>query len=161
MANPPRPSALGEHQEKTSTREDVESNNTQKASWKHLFAFTAKQHIPTLLCALVCGTIVGLVFPGLAILYGLIFQQFAKFGSGQITGTELLHNASRYCLYVTAVTAGGWLASSLCFMAQVAFGELQARAAREEVFDALLEKDSEWYDNRDNGTAALLSAVQL
>ncbi|KAH7126990.1 P-loop containing nucleoside triphosphate hydrolase protein [Dendryphion nanum] len=161
MATSNDPPASCEHHEKK--RDEVEEKTPlpKQAGLKSLFAFTTKEHIPILCCAFFFGTIVGLVFPALAIIYGLIFQQFAKFGSGQTNGAELLSSVSKYCLYLTAVTTGGWLASSLWFMAQVTFGELQAKGARNSVFNALLNKNIEWYDTRENGTAAVLSAVQL
>lgn len=38
------------------------------------------------------------------------------------------------------------------------FGELQAKSARERLFDGMLNKDMEWYDKRKAGIDARLQA---
>jgi ATP-binding cassette subfamily B (MDR/TAP) protein 1 len=42
----------------------------------------------------------------------------------------------------------------------MAFGELQARTARREIFDSMLEKEMEWYDSREDGIGSLLIRLQ-
>jgi ATP-binding cassette subfamily B (MDR/TAP) protein 1 len=53
-----------------------------------------------------------------------------------------------------------WFANSVYFTLFLTFGELQARSAREKIFNTLLKKDLEWYDTRENGIAAFLPSLQ-
>ena len=53
-----------------------------------------------------------------------------------------------------------WLFNSIQFSAWLAFGELQAKGARDRLFTSLLGKEIEWYDRRKNGIHALLPRLQ-
>ena len=57
--------------------------------------------------------------------------------------------------------SASWLASSTFYALFLVFGELQARSARERMFEALLQKDIAWYDTRKGGVAALLPTIQM
>lgn len=133
----------------------------QQMSWKGLFSFTTRKHVPILCAALFFAFIAALTLPAMAVLFGLIFRQFTDFASGKISSSDLLHNASNYCIYLTAVCAGTWFTNSIYFMLFLAFSELQARSARERIFNTLLEKDMEWYDAQESGITALLPTIQM
>ena len=150
-----------DEQEKTNTQDDEEHDFIRKVGWKALFGFTTKKHLPVLSVAVFAASIAALTLPGMAVVYGLIFRQFADFGSGEITGAILLRNASKYCTYLAALASLNWLANSIYFVMFLTFGELQARSARDMIFNALLRKDMEWYDTRESGIAAFLPAVQM
>lgn len=148
-------------QEKTQLEDDEQNDFMRRVGWKALFGFTTKKHIPMFCAALLVAVIAALTLPAMAVLFGLIFRQFAEYASAKITGPVLLHNASKYCLYLTAVCTVCWFANSVYFALFLAFGELQARSARERIFDALLRKDMKWYDTRQSGVAAFLPSVQM
>ncbi|KAF2264340.1 P-loop containing nucleoside triphosphate hydrolase protein [Lojkania enalia] len=148
-------------QEKKLPKKDEEDGLTRRAGWKTLFGFTTKRHLPVLSLAVTMAAIAALTLPAMAILYGILFRQFADYGSGKINGTALLRNASKYCLYMTGIAAINWLTNSLYFILFLIFGELQARSARERIFNTLVRRDMEWYDTRQNGIAALLSTIQM
>jgi ATP-binding cassette subfamily B (MDR/TAP) protein 1 len=64
-------------------------------------------------------------------------------------------------LILTGIASVNWMANSIYFFFFLTFGELQARSARNRIFDALMSKDMAWYDTRETGTAALLPAIQM
>ncbi|KAF2795693.1 P-loop containing nucleoside triphosphate hydrolase protein [Melanomma pulvis-pyrius CBS 109.77] len=153
-------SVLNNSDEQEKAIQDEENDFIRQVGWKALFGFTTKKHIPVLLVALFCATVSALTLPAFAVVYGLIFRQFASFGSGEITGTVLLRNASKYCTYLTALAAINWFSNSLYFAMYLTFGELQASNARNRIYDALLRKDMAWYDTRRSGITAFLPAIQ-
>lgn len=128
--------------------------------WKDLFSFTTRKHVPILCTALLFAFIAALTLPAMAVLFGLIFRQFTDFASGKISSSDMLHNSSNYCIYLTAVCAATWFTNSVYFMLFLAFSELQARSARERIFNALLHKNIEWYDAQESGIAAFLPTIQ-
>lgn len=128
--------------------------------WKVLFGFATRKHLPVAFCALLSAIVAAVTLPAMAILFGLIFRQWADYGSGKISGPEVLDNISTLCIYLAGVCAVCWFANSLYFSLFLAFGELQARSARERIFSTLLRKDLEWYDTRENGIAAFLPSLQ-
>ncbi|KAF2275038.1 P-loop containing nucleoside triphosphate hydrolase protein [Westerdykella ornata] len=146
--------------EKASIANDKHNVVAKNTRWIALFWFTRRRHLPLLSTAVCTAVIAALSRPAIAVLFGLLFRQFASFGSGQISGSELLHNGSNLCIYLTAVCAALWILSSFNFMLFLSFGELQARSARERVFESLLRKDMDWYDMSENGIAAFLSTAQ-
>ncbi|KAF2868020.1 multidrug resistance protein-like protein 2 [Massariosphaeria phaeospora] len=150
-----------DEQKKVDSVEDAEHEFIRKVGWKALFGFTTKQHLPVLSIAFFTATVSALTLPAMAVLYGLMFRQFAEFGSGKIAGDVLLRNISKYCIYLTGVVSLNWLSNSIYFAMFLTFGELQARSARDRMFNALIQKDMAWYDTRQSGVAAFLPAIQM
>lgn len=157
VAMSPGPGDTCEHKK---TTEEEENELIRRVGWKALLSFTTRKHIPILCLAFFCATVAALTLPAFAVVYGLVFRQFASFGSGQMTGPELLRNASKYCTYLTALAAINWFANSIYFASYLTFGELQASSARNRVYKALLQKDMAWYDMRKSGITAFLPSVQ-
>jgi ATP-binding cassette subfamily B (MDR/TAP) protein 1 len=157
VAMSPGPDNTCEHKK---TTQEEENELIRRVGWKALLSFTTRKHIPILCLAFFCATVAALTLPAFAVVYGLVFRQFASFGSGQMTGPELLRNASKYCTYLTALAAINWFANSIYFASYLTFGELQASSARNRVYKALLQKDIAWYDMRKSGITAFLPSVQ-
>ncbi|KAF2703921.1 P-loop containing nucleoside triphosphate hydrolase protein [Pleomassaria siparia CBS 279.74] len=145
-------------QEKTDQNEHDEY--VLQVGWKAIFSFTTKKHIPLLVAAVFFATISALTLPSFAVLYGLIFREFASFESGQITSDDLLRNATKCCLYLTGIAAINCVSNSFYFVTYLTFGELQARSARNRIYNGLLRKDMAWYDTRESGITAFLSSLQ-
>lgn len=143
------------------TRTDEESEYILKVGWKALFGFTTRKHVPGLLGALLGATIAALTMPVFAIVYGLIFGKYTEYGAGQISGNEMMSSITRYCIIITGLATINWISNSLYFLFFLAFGEMQARSARNRIFEALIQKDLAWYDTRETGVTALLSAIQM
>ncbi|KAH7078401.1 P-loop containing nucleoside triphosphate hydrolase protein [Paraphoma chrysanthemicola] len=148
-------------QEKSIVQATEEKNYILQAGWKALFGFTTKKHLPIFSGALLCAVVAAASLPVFAVMYGLIFQKYTDFGSGKIGSAVYRSDVTRYCLILTGVAALNWLANSVYFSFFITFGEIQARSARNRIFDALITKDMAWYDTRETGTVAFLPTVQM
>lgn len=138
-----------------------EQQYLSKAGWRALFGFTTRQHVPILTCGLIGAFISAAAIPVFAIIYGLIFRNYTDYGAGKIESSELRDRVTRFCLILTGVASLSWIANSFYFFFFLTFGELQARSARNKIFDALIRKDMAWYDTRETGIAAFLPAIQM
>lgn len=129
-------------------------------SWKIVFIFTSRAHLLVLFPAILLSAVAGLLQPLVAIFFGKILETFSEFAGGQIDGSILMRRILEnvYALLgigcCTLVLKGGQLALWLMF------GEMQAQAVREELFESLLEKDVEWYESRATGVTTLLTRLQ-
>ncbi|KAH9863238.1 hypothetical protein IAQ61_009515 [Plenodomus lingam] len=147
--------------EKTISQVDEDSDYVLKIGWKALFSFTTHKHVPVLLGALLGAFIAALTMPIFAIVYGLIFGKYTEYGAGQISGSEMMSSITKYCIILTGLATLNWIANSFYFFFFLTFGEMQARSARNRIFEALIEKDMAWYDTREAGVAAFLPAIQM
>ncbi|EXJ81375.1 hypothetical protein A1O3_07666 [Capronia epimyces CBS 606.96] len=125
-----------------------------------IFFYTSKPHIFILLFAVIVSAAAGLLQPAMAIIFGRYFQVFSDYASGKIDGPALMERSlsSIYALLgiglCTFFLKGGLLASWLVF------GEMQAKGVREQLFQALLDREIEWYDERTIGVGTLLARMQ-
>ncbi|SPO02060.1 related to STE6 - `Full-size` ABC transporter responsible for export of the `a` factor mating phe [Cephalotrichum gorgonifer] len=131
-----------------------------KATWKHLFAFTFRGHLPTLLLAIFTTVISSGLRAFLAVTYGRIFDVIADLGADSISGHEALKAVSTWCLILTGMGIGTWLSNSLLMSMWIIFGEAQALNVRREIFGSLSRKDMAWYDGQVEGTASLLTRIE-
>ncbi|KAL8819688.1 MAG: hypothetical protein Q9223_001935 [Gallowayella weberi] len=102
----------------------------------------------------------GVVSPVQSYLLGKVFDSFTNFGAGKYAGSELIDKVSRYTIGVTALGVASGLLHTGYFAFWLIFGELQAKCARDSLFDGMLEKDMEWYDMRKDGIEALILRLQ-
>lgn len=128
--------------------------------WMALFHFTEKQHILALTAATSFAVLSGLVVPLMAVIMGKIFGSFASFGAGKISPEGLVAQVTSQIIALAALGGGSWVVSAAFFAGWLGFGELQAKIAREKLFEGLVDKDMEWYDMRKSGVAGLISRVQ-
>lgn len=156
--SPPSPT---DEKEEVDSQAKEEQQYLSKVGWRALFGFTTRQHLPILCCGLLGALIAAASIPVFAIIYGLIFRDYADFGAGNIDGSQLRSNVSRFCLILTGVAALNSIANSFYFFFFLTFGEIQARSARNKIFDALIRKDIAWYDTRQTGIAAFLPGIQM
>lgn len=128
--------------------------------WRTMFLFTRKSQVPLLIFAILLSAVAGLLPPAMAIIFGRYFQAFSDYTSGNIDGPALMDKTmnSIYALMLLGLCAfslkGGMFASWL------AFGELQAKVVREQLFQALLDREISWYDERTMGVGTLLARLQ-
>ncbi|KAK1830120.1 alpha-factor-transporting ATPase [Podospora conica] len=130
-----------------------------QSSFKDLFAFTRRAHLPILTSAFFTAALVAAARTGYAVLTGRIFETVTRFGAGAISADEYLAEVSRWCGYLCLLGLAMWLVASLDMALWIATGELRARAAREALFRAFLKKTMAWYDARESGTSSLLVGV--
>ena len=154
-------SKYSEKSQKTATSSRTgSSNSVPPAPWKALFLFTTREHLPALICGLVSAVTSGISSPAQSLLIGKAFGLFTTYGAGAISGSDLLKQETNYVTYMLAVGAGTWLVRFIFFASWLAFGELQAKSARDRLFTGLLHKDIAWYDQRRNGVGALIPRIQ-
>ncbi|KAK0860271.1 ATP-dependent permease [Friedmanniomyces endolithicus] len=142
------------------TENESTSDEKHATPWRSLFFFTTKANLPILITGGICSVIAGAGSPFQSYLTGKLFEGFTSYASGAWTTEKFMHEQTKYVIYMVAVAGASWVFLSLEFMLWLAFGELQAKSARDRLFHGLLEKDVEWYDMRKNGIGALLPRLQ-
>lgn len=128
--------------------------------WSLLFSFTLRSHLFLLGPAFLLSLTSGLVIPVMSLLMGRIFGSFAAYSNNELTPEELMSSVSQEAKYLLALGCVGWITSGAFFTSWLAFGESQARAARERLFEGMIGKDMEWFETRRNGVAGLISQCQ-
>jgi ATP-binding cassette subfamily B (MDR/TAP) protein 1 len=159
MATASPSNGTNEH-ERATQHADEEQKYILNVGWKVLFGFTTRRQVPVILCGIASTTVAALTMPAFAIFYGLIFGQYTMYGAGSIDSDTLMSNMAKYCVILAGICALNWVASSFHYFFFLTFSELQARGARNRIFDALLKKDMAWFDTRKTGIAAFLPTVQ-
>lgn len=129
-------------------------------SWKSLFSFTTRRHLPTLVIGAVLALLAGCVTPVLATFLGNVFDAFTSFGAGQLAADGLRSKIVASCFGMLGLGVTGWFLNSAYFAVFVAFGELQASNIRTKVFADLIQRDIEWFEAQQEGSGAFLSGVQ-
>lgn len=131
-----------------------------QTSWKSLFNFTSRKHLPILITGSLFALCAGCVTPVLAVLLGNVFEAFTTFGAGQSDAGTLRSTIATNCLGMVGLGAAGWFLNGAYFMIFVAFGEFQASSIRGKVFVELLRRDIEWFEAQREGSGAFLSGIQ-
>ncbi|KAK4121932.1 P-loop containing nucleoside triphosphate hydrolase protein [Parathielavia appendiculata] len=131
-----------------------------KSTFKHLFTFTSRRHIPLLVLALIAAAVEAAGRTVYAILIGRIFDVISRFGSGLLPPGEFLSQISRWALWMCVLGVGVWLSSTVDVATWVIGGELRARTAREEVYGRLLGRRMGWFEQRPEGLSGLMTRVQ-
>ncbi|KAK2803052.1 hypothetical protein FQN50_007133 [Emmonsiellopsis sp. PD_5] len=134
--------------------------SSPEANWTSLLHFTTRKHGVPLAISLVFSVGAGVMVPMLAVLLGKIFNAFSSFGEGSLTAEQLIHGISVQCLYLLGLGMIIWLLQMGYFTFWIAFGELQAKNARDETFKELLKKDLAWFEMKHDGVTALLPRLQ-
>lgn len=130
-------------------------------SWWSLLNFTSKTHTAPFAVAILLSVASGIIIPTLAVLLGKLFEAFTNYGGQYISGPGLLKLISTYALGLVALGCTSGLLNATYFMSWLIFGELQARGAREQTFDCMLDQDMEWFDTRSVGIGTLVSQLQM
>ncbi|KAJ6017759.1 hypothetical protein N7451_001138 [Penicillium sp. IBT 35674x] len=131
-----------------------------ETSWKTLFSFTSRKHLPVLITGSIFALFAGCVTPILAVLLGNVFDAFTSFGARQTDAGALRSKIATNCLGMVGLGAAGWFLNGAYFMIFVAFGEFQAASIRQKVFVELLKRDIKWFEAQQEGSGAFLSGIQ-
>jgi ATP-binding cassette subfamily B (MDR/TAP) protein 1 len=131
-----------------------------KPTWKSIFGFTTRQHLPIFLTGTLFALLAGCVTPVLAIFLGNVFDVFTAFRAGEAGPDHLRDNITTNCISMVGLGTAGWFLNSAYFAVFVAFGELQASHIRTMVFVELLERDIAWFEAHKEGSGAFLSGIQ-
>lgn len=135
-------------------------NERFKRPWRSMLHFTLRIHLIPLAVALILTALSGVIVPAVAIVLGKTFDTFARYGSNKITGPDLVEQVSWYAVALTVLGCAGGILNGGFFTFWVSFGELQAKSAREQLFNEMLENEIEWYDLRKAGVDTLISRLQ-
>ena len=139
---------------------EEDSHQAENASWLALFNFTSKSHSIILIPAIILSILSGMVIPALAVFLGKIFDLFTSFGADIISGADLIKQVSTYGIALAGLGAASGILNAMFFGLWLLFGELQAKSAREKLFNGMLVKDLEWYDMRKSGIESLIARQQ-
>ena len=140
--------------------ESAEEELLQQAEWRSLFNFTTKAHVPALIIGILHAVASGIVIPALAFFLGKIFDTFADYGAGTMSGPDLTKQVSLNGLELLGLGFASWLLNGGFFISWLSFGELQAKNVRNKLFDGMLQKEMEWYDMRKSGMNAMIPRLQ-
>lgn len=140
--------------------ESGQNERSKKPSWRSILHFTLRIHLFPLAVALILTALSGVIIPAVAIILGKAFDAFAQYGSNKITGPDLVEQISWYAVALTVLGCASGILNGGFFTIWISFGELQAKSAREQLFNEMLEKEIEWYDLRSAGINTLISRLQ-
>ena len=138
-----------------------DSDQPTDANWWSLFNFTSRFHALWLTLAILLSVLSGVIVPTLAVLLGQIFDAFTSYGAKHISEPDFLAEVLRCEVGLIALGCASGILNAIYFMSWLTFGELQAKYAREKLFEALSEKDMAWYDTRKTGVETLVSRLQM
>lgn len=150
------------HEYDEADKQTQEKNpTTATPSWEKLFGFTRRNHVPFLLIAIIGALVAAAAMPAFAVVYGFVFRDYTDFGAGKTDSDTFLGNVTRNCIILTGIVASNWIGNSFYHVFILTFGELQAKSAREHIFDALLKKTISWYDTQESSIIAKLPTIQM
>lgn len=147
--------------EDAGSQANQEQQYLRKVGWRALFGFSTRKHLPILSLGLFAATLAAVSIPAFAVIYGRIFREYTNYGTGKIESDAFLRSVTTYCLVLIGAASLSWIANSFYFFFFLTFGELQARSARNKIFDTLIRKDMTWFDTRETGIAAFLPGIQM
>ena len=142
------------------SRADGRKSRFWNTDWIGLLSFMVKKHILILALAIAFALLAGLVMPFFAFILGNLFDSFMLFGANSISSQTLLDQVVTSCLRLAGLGITSWVLNGSYFLFFIVFGEQQAASARKDIFQGLLEKDIEWFEAQEDGTAAFLSYLQ-
>ena len=130
-----------------------------KPSYKGLFRFYRPADLVILVPALCASIANGVLVPAFSILMGKIFTSFGDFSAGRISSSELERKVTLFVVGICIVGIAAWGIGWAHLALWLAFGENNAKRAREQVMKGLLEKDITWYDQKtaDNGVSGSMN----
>ena len=137
------------------TNDNTTTKDTKTIPWTTLFSFTTRtfttrKHIFFLITAIILSILSALVPPCTAILFGDIFQELASLGHPGSKPDELLGKVAPLILVLFQLACFSWILNGLFFSSWVSFGVLQAKYARERLFEVCLLKQNGWKEGGDN-----------
>ena len=139
---------------------DESERKADAAGWRSLFFFTTKANILVLVAGLLASLVSGAVSPAQSFVVGRVFDKIINYAGGTVQKDDFIREEKNYVYYLLIISGVSWISLYLELAFWIAFGELQAKSARDRLFHGLLEKEIEWYDLRKHGVGALLPRLQ-
>lgn len=145
--------------------EDIEQNAypraPSQATWRHIFAFTERNHTGALMIAIVAAACAAGVKVSNAVFLGKFLDIDTALGNGTMTTETAAAKVAFLCIIFTALGAASWIFNWVFMTAWIIFGEYTAKSARETLFNNLLYKDMAWFDSQEDGVSSALSSMQM
>ena len=110
--------------------------------------------------ALFLSAISGILLPALAILFGRFFEALSEYDAAAIQEKELVRKVLINTYALIALGGATWLLKGCYFTLWLVFGQLQAKSVQDALFQCLLHREVQWFEERTNGVGSLLSRVQ-
>jgi ATP-binding cassette, subfamily B (MDR/TAP), member 1 len=126
--------------------QSIEMESRPAPSYKGLFRFSQKSDFAILFPAIIASIANGILVPAFSILMGRIFTAFGAFSSGEISSQDLEKQVTLYVVAICVVGVAAWGIGWAHLALWLAFGENNAKRAREQVMKGLLQKSMTWYD---------------
>ena len=139
---------------------DAVKYDDSSANWRSLFNFTSTKHTINLTAAVLLSMASGIIIPALAVFLGKLFDVFTSYGGKHTSKSDLVKEVSANGIGLVALGCASGVLNATYFMSWLIFGELQAKTAREKLFDGLLDKNMGWYDTQKAGLETLMSRLQ-
>lgn len=128
--------------------------------FKHIFAFTTRQHRLPLMLGIVASILVGALSTALSIIVGQIFNVISRYSRGGLSDSDAMAEISTWCRNLVIAGTLGCLINFASIYFWSRFGEIQARLVRSQIFLGLLHRGMGWYDLQPNGISSLLVKTQ-
>src|SRR6202012_5872221 len=100
------------------------------------------------------------ITPAQSYLLGRAFGTLTGFSSGVELELQSKRDMLVWCLCFVGLGTCSWIFNALFFAGWALFGELQAQAARERLFKALISRELEWFDQNKEGTSTMVGKSQ-
>lgn len=138
----------------------MSEGSRDKARWTASFSFIQREQYGVLGLAIFFAVCSALVQPAVSIIMGRFSDALAQFGGGLIDSDTLRERTAGGVHAFIVLGCCTLVTNAGMFAAWAIFGEMQAKSVREELFRSLVEKDMEWFEQRETGTASLLTRLQ-
>lgn len=132
----------------------------QESDWHLLLAFTRRSRAAHFVLAIALTAMSGLIDPAIARILGLLFEQFTRYNSGQLSSEDFGTQVTTYLWGLIVLGLISWLFNGLFYASWVGFGERQAETARVELFRNMLRNEMDWFERQEGGMSSLSARIQ-
>jgi len=130
-------------------------------NFSSLFSFFPNSHASYyLLAACLASGVSGLVVPAMSIIIGKIFDSLLKFGLEAYEKKLLRVEVQEFIWYLVGLGLGALISNGVLNAMWQRCADLQAKRARECIFEGLMVRELEWFDKRRHGVGAMLTRIQ-
>lgn len=113
-----------------------------------------------LLIACLATVASGLVAPAMSVVIGKIFESLLKFDLETYEKNVLRAEVEGFIWYLVGLGIGAFISNGVLNVMWQRCADLQAKRARECVFEGLMARELEWFDKRKHGVGAMLTQIQ-
>ncbi|RPB22579.1 P-loop containing nucleoside triphosphate hydrolase protein [Terfezia boudieri ATCC MYA-4762] len=131
------------------------------AKFSFLFSFFPNSRaFYYLLTACLATVISGFIVPAMSVVIGKILDSLLKFGLGIYEKKVLRAEVQGLIWHLLGLGIGAFISNGVLNVMWQRCADLQAKRARECVFESLVVRELEWFDKRKHGVGAMLTQTQ-